>query len=120
MAIVSVKEILEHAWGHKYGVPAINVFNYETVKWAIEAAEEERLPIIIQFYPGFAEHIALKYVADFAVDMAKKARVPVAVHLDHSPYMKSRWEGSGTAFLPSWWMVRYCPMKKMWSSPVRW
>ena len=85
MAIVSVKEILEHAWGHKYGVPAINVFNYETVKWAIEAAEEERLPIIIQFYPGFAEHIALKYVADFAVDMAKKARVPVAVHLDHSP-----------------------------------
>lgn len=85
MALISVKEILEHAWGHKYGVPAINVFNYETVKWAIEAAERERLPIIIQFYPGYAEHIAVKYVADFAVDMAKKVGVPVAVHLDHSP-----------------------------------
>lgn len=84
MAGISVKEILEHAWIHKYGVAAINVFNYETVKWAIEAAESERLPIIIQFYPGYAEHIPVKYIADFAGDMAHKATVPVAVHLDHS------------------------------------
>lgn len=84
MARVSVKEILQHATIHKYGVPAINVFNYETVKWAIEAAQMERLPIIIQIYPGFEQHINLKYVADFAKDMAQKASVPVAVHLDHS------------------------------------
>lgn len=84
MARVSVKEILEHATKHKYGVPAINVFNYETVKWAIEAAEMERLPIIIQMYPGFHKHIDLKYVADFSKDMAEKSSVPVAVHLDHS------------------------------------
>lgn len=84
MSSISVKELLEHATVHKYGVPAINVFNYESVKWAIEAAEGERLPVIIQVYPGFREHIDLKYIADFAKDMAAKAAVPVAVHLDHS------------------------------------
>lgn len=84
MSSISVRELLEHATVHKYGVPAINVFNYESVKWAIEAAESEKLPIIIQVYPGFREHIDLKYIADFTKDMAAKAAVPVAVHLDHS------------------------------------
>ncbi|MDF2541308.1 MAG: fructose,6-bisphosphate aldolase, class [Herbinix sp.] len=84
MSRVSVKEILQYATIHKFGVPAINVFNYETVKWAIEGAEREKLPIIIQVYPGFSQHINLKYIADFTKDMAQKATVPVAVHLDHS------------------------------------
>jgi len=84
MSSIRVRELLEHATKHKYGVPAINVFHYESVKWAIEAAESEKLPIIIQVYPGFRDHIDLKYIADFAKDMAAKATVPVAVHLDHS------------------------------------
>lgn len=93
MSLISVKELLDHATVHKYGVPAINVFNYETVKWAIEAAEGERLPVIIQVYPGFRSHIHLKYIADFAKDMAGRASVPVAVHLDHSTTFEIAVEG---------------------------
>ena len=84
MPRVSVKEILLHATAHRYGVPAINVFDFESIKWAVEAAEQEKLPIIIQYYPGFAAHMASEYVAHIAKDMAAKASVPVAVHLDHS------------------------------------
>ena len=37
MALMKVKDILQHATENHYGVAAINVFNYETVKWAAEA-----------------------------------------------------------------------------------
>lgn len=42
MALMKVKDILQHATENHYGVAAINVFNYETVKWAAEAAKRER------------------------------------------------------------------------------
>lgn len=84
MSLVKVNEILQHASEHKYGVAAINTLNYETIKCAVAAAEAERVPVILQFFPGLDKYIPLKYIADMAVDMARKASVPVAVHLDHS------------------------------------
>lgn len=84
MSKATVKDILIHATENRYGVAAINTLSFETIKYAIQAAERERVPIIIQFFPGFDKHIALKYVAFMANDMAEKASVPVAVHLDHS------------------------------------
>ena len=38
MALMKVKDILQHATENHYGVAAINVFNYETVKWEIGRA----------------------------------------------------------------------------------
>ena len=50
----------------------MNVFNYETIKWVAEAANRERIPVIIQFYPGFDKYIiALKHVAAIAKDFAE-------------------------------------------------
>ena len=84
MALMKVKDILQHATENHYGVAAINVFNYETVKWAAEAAKRERIPLIIQLYPGFESYISLHHVAAFAKEFAQNADVPIAVHLDHS------------------------------------
>jgi ketose-bisphosphate aldolase len=84
MALVKVNELLKHATSNRYGIAAINVFQYESVKWAIQAAEIERTPIIIQLYPGFGKHISCNYVSYIAKDMAQKAFVPVGIHLDHS------------------------------------
>lgn len=84
MPLVKVSDILRHATSQGYGVPAINTFNYETVKWAVMAAEQEKLPIIIQLYPGYDFHVPPAYIAYMAKDMARKASVPVGVHLDHS------------------------------------
>ena len=63
MPLVKVNELLHHATENGYGVAAVNVFNYETIKWVAEAANRERIPVIIQFYPGFDKYIALKHVA---------------------------------------------------------
>jgi ketose-bisphosphate aldolase len=84
MSLTKVKDILVHATENKYGVAAINTINYETIRCAILAAEREKVPIIIQFYPGFDKYCPLNYISYMAKDMAKKASVPVAVHLDHS------------------------------------
>lgn len=76
--------ILTYATENKFGVAAINTLNIETVKYVIEAAERERVPIIVQFYPGFSDYTDLKHLAFAACDMAEKASIPVGVHLDHS------------------------------------
>ena len=58
--MVKVNELLHHATENGYGVAAVNVFNYETIKWVAEAANRERIPVIIQFYPGFEQVHRLK------------------------------------------------------------
>ena len=84
MPLVKVNELLRHATENRYGVAAVNVCNYETIKWVAEAANRERIPVIIQFYPGFDKYIALKHVAAIAKEVAEKSEVPIGVHLDHS------------------------------------
>lgn len=84
MALVKVKDLLEDATKHHYGVPAINSVDPQTVRFAIEAAEHERLPIIVQYFPGFADFMPVNVMAFAACQYARNASVPVAVHLDHS------------------------------------
>ena len=98
MSLVKVSDLLKHATENKYGVPAINVFNYESIAWAIKAAERENMPIIIQFYPGFDVHMPMHIVAMIAKDLAAKATVPVAVHLDHSASYEIAVSGLGAGF----------------------
>jgi len=79
-----LKTILTHATENGYGVLAANTFNFETVKWAIVAAEREKMPIIVQFYPGFNNFIPQNVISEIAITLAEESTVPVAVHLDHS------------------------------------
>ena len=60
MALIKVKDLLKHAEENGYGVPAINVFDYNSIKFAVMAAEEAHMPLIIQYYPGFKEHAPLR------------------------------------------------------------
>ena len=89
MAIVKMRDMLKEAGEHGYGVPAINIFNFESAKYAIRAAEEAEMPIIIQLYPGFDRHIPLKIAVDMVHDLALKASVPVTMHEDHSNYAQA-------------------------------
>jgi len=84
MPLAKLKTILTHATENGYGVLAANTFNYETVKWAIQAAEREKMPIIVQFYPGFNGFIPQAIISEIAITLAEEATVSVAVHLDHS------------------------------------
>lgn len=78
--LVNMKKILYDAKINQYGVPAANVWNEESVKAAIGAAEKHRSPLILALYPGMAD------IIDFgktAASRAERATVPVVLHLDH-------------------------------------
>ena len=113
MPLAKVKDVLTHATENRYGVVAVNVFNYETVKWVAQAAEQERVPVIIQLYPGFESYIALEHIAAIAKDFAAKSPVPVAVHLDHSASYEIAVSGIRAGF-PSVMVAPPCPTRRIW------
>lgn len=81
--LVGLKEILKDANEKGYAVPAFNVYNMETVMGVIQAAEQEKSPVIMQFYSRLATTGVADYLAPVILEAAKKAKVPVCMHLDH-------------------------------------
>jgi fructose-bisphosphate aldolase class II len=78
--LTDMKSILADAKKKSYGVAAPNAWNEDSIRAAIGAAEREKAPIIIALYPVMADIFEFGKIA---VEMAKNASVPVAVHLDH-------------------------------------
>ncbi|NLL70940.1 MAG: class II fructose-1,6-bisphosphate aldolase [Epulopiscium sp.] len=81
--LVSGKEILQKAHKEGYAVGAFNTNNLESTKAMIQAAEEERSPIIIQTSQSAISYAGLEEIAMIVRMLAEKASVPVALHLDH-------------------------------------
>ena len=81
--LVNFQTILKDADEKGYAVPAFNVYNMETVMGVIAAAEEQRSPVIIQFYSRLATTGFVDYLAPVILKAAEKATVPVCMHLDH-------------------------------------
>lgn len=81
--LVGFKEILAMAEKDGYAIPAFNVYNMETVMGVIKAAEEQRAPVIMQFYSRLATTGFSDYLAPVILKAAEKASVPVCMHLDH-------------------------------------
>ncbi|HYA59715.1 MAG TPA: class II fructose-bisphosphate aldolase, partial [Burkholderiaceae bacterium] len=52
MALISLRQMLDHAAEHTYGVPAFNVNNLEQVQAIMEAASEVNSPVIMQASAG--------------------------------------------------------------------
>ena len=81
--LVNFQTILKDADEKGYAVPAFNVYNMETVMGVIKAAEEQRSPVIMQFYSRLATTGFVDYLAPVILKAAEKASVPVCMHLDH-------------------------------------
>jgi len=96
--LANVRALLEDGWKRGYGVAAINVYNYETVAWAVKAAQREQTPILIQFYPGYVPFIPMKAAADIAKDCIETVDVPIGLHLDHSATYELAVAGLGAGF----------------------
>ena len=77
--LVNFQTILKDADEKGYAVPAFNVYNMETVMGVIAAAEEQRSPVIIQFYSRLATTGFVDYLAPIILKAAEKAsqKMPV-------------------------------------------
>lgn len=82
--LVSMAQILDKANREGYAVIAPNVSNLETIKAAVEAAEEEKSPIILAYGEGLEKYIDIYDFGNIAKNAAIKSHIPIAIHLDHS------------------------------------
>lgn len=81
--LVTLKEILKIAEEKKIAVGSFNTPNLESLMAVIGAAEELDVPVIVQFAQCHEPWIPLSVIGPVMVEHAKKASVPVCVHLDH-------------------------------------
>lgn len=84
MALVSLRQLLDHAAEYNYGVPAFNVNNLEQMRAIMEAADKTDSPVIVQASAGarkyagapFLRHMILAAIEEFP-------HIPVVMHQDH-------------------------------------
>ncbi|HJP51528.1 MAG TPA: class II fructose-bisphosphate aldolase [Pseudomonadales bacterium] len=84
MALVSMRQLLDHAAENGYGVPAFNVNNLEQMRAIMEGARETDSPVIVQASagarkyagPNFLRHLILAAIEEFP-------DIPVVMHQDH-------------------------------------
>lgn len=81
--LVHLKEIITDAFRNGYAVGAFNCLSLENVMGAVQAAEELRSPIILQLAEVQFPYAPMEMMIPMFVDAARRATVPVAVHLDH-------------------------------------
>ena len=81
--LVTLNEVLKKAQQGKYAVGLFNTINAEMLDAAIEAAEEQKSPIIIGTAEVLLSYGELELIAPSVISKAKKASVPVVVHFDH-------------------------------------
>ena len=84
MSLISLRQLLDHAAEHSYGVPAFNVNNLEQIQAIMQAAEKTGSPVILQASAG-----ARKYAGEaFLRKMVEAAAetwpgIPIVMHQDH-------------------------------------
>ena len=84
MALVSMRELLDHAAENGYGIPAFNVNNLEQVQAVMSAADEVGAPVILQASAG-ARKYAGEHFIKYLIQAAAEAypHIPLVMHQDH-------------------------------------
>jgi fructose-bisphosphate aldolase class II len=84
MAFVSLRQVLDHAAEHGYGVPAFNVNNLEQILAIMEAAQETDSPVILQASAGARKYAGEAYLRHMMLAAVEThPDIPVVVHQDH-------------------------------------
>ena len=88
MALISLRQLLDHAAEHDYGLPAFNVNNLEQIQAIMQAADEADSPVILQASAGarkYAGEAFLRHMVEAAVE--SYPHIPVCMHQDHGASM---------------------------------
>jgi fructose-bisphosphate aldolase, class II len=84
MPLVSMRQLLDHAAEHQYGIPAFNVNNLEQVQAVMAAANEVGAPVILQASAGarkYAGEAFIKHLIQAAIE--QYPHIPLVMHQDH-------------------------------------
>lgn len=78
-----MKEMLQDARKGRYAIGAFNILDYNSMKAVIDAAEELNTAVIVQTSAKTVKFWGFEPMINWYKELAGKARVPVAIHLDH-------------------------------------
>lgn len=84
MALISLRQLLDHAADHHYGLPAFNVNNMEQIHAIMQAAVEVDSPVILQASAGargYAGEPFLRKLVEAAIE--QYPHIPLCMHQDH-------------------------------------
>jgi len=84
MALVSMRQLLDHAAEHQYGVPAFNVNNLEQIRAIMESADETDSPVIVQASAGARKYAGSNFLRHLILAAIEEVpHIPVVMHQDH-------------------------------------
>jgi fructose-bisphosphate aldolase class II len=84
MALISLRQMLDHAAEHGYGVPAFNVNNLEQMRAIMEAADKTNSPVIVQASAGARKYAGAPFLRHLILAAIEEwPHIPVVMHQDH-------------------------------------
>ncbi|MDO6442935.1 class II fructose-bisphosphate aldolase [Marinobacter sp. 2_MG-2023] len=84
MALISMRQMLDHAAEHGYGVPAFNVNNLEQMRAIMEAADKTDSPVIVQASAGARKYAGAPFLRHLILAAIEEwPHIPVVMHQDH-------------------------------------
>ena len=84
MAIVSLRQLLDHAADNNYGVPAFNVNNLEQIRAIMEGAQEMNSPVIVQASAGARKYAGPRFIKSMMEAAVEEfPNIPIVMHQDH-------------------------------------
>ncbi|MBK5969212.1 MULTISPECIES: class II fructose-bisphosphate aldolase [Thiorhodovibrio] len=88
MALISLRQMLDHAAEYQYGVPAFNVNNLEQMRAIMEAADETDSPVIVQASAGARSYAGAPFLRHLILAAIEEwPHIPVCMHQDHGTSM---------------------------------
>lgn len=89
MPLIHMKDMLDHAYAHGYAVGAFDLVSLDFLDAIMDAAERARAPVILSLAESHFEYFNFELAMPAVEAAAKRATVPVAIHLDHGASLES-------------------------------
>ena len=89
MPIVNMKDMLQHAYHHGYAIGAFDLVSLDFLEGIVLAAERARAPVILSLAESHFEYFDFETIMPAVEAAAKRATIPVAIHLDHGATLDS-------------------------------
>jgi fructose-bisphosphate aldolase class II len=84
MALITLRQLLDHAAENNYGVPAFNVNNLEQMRAIMQAADETQSPVIVQASAGARKYAGAPFLRHLILAAIEEwPHIPVCMHQDH-------------------------------------
>lgn len=89
MPLMDMGDMLRHAYANRYAVGAFDLVSLDFLAAIVEGAEACQAPVILSLAESHFEHFDFELIMPAVEAAARRARVPVAIHLDHGASLES-------------------------------